>query len=285
MQVGVSPEYFEVMRIAIAQGRAFTEADEDGPGVAVITPALAGRYWPDGTAIGKRISIGSWRTFGTAGTSTTPVLREIVGITEPLSAAGIDPGPPVEMLFAPMQQDPWRTQAYLLRTSGDPAELTEAARSAIAEIDPARATYSVYPLIEDQRQAIDRERVTTLVVVGFGLAALLLSGLGIYGVVAYSVTLRRREIGVRLALGAETVSVSRRMAMEGLLPVGVGAAAGLLIAVAAVRLLSGLLYQVDPLDPLAFVGAAGLLAVAALASAYLPARQTARVDPVEAMRA
>jgi ABC-type antimicrobial peptide transport system permease subunit len=286
MQVAVSPGYFDVLQIGIREGRAFSATDVDGgEGVAVITPALARRYWPNEDAVGKRITIGSWRTFGTAGTSTPPIERRIVGVTEELSGAGVEPGPPIELLFAPMQQDPWRTQAFLLRASDDPVGLVGAVRAALAEIDGGRAIYDVRPLVSDLREAIDRERVTTFIVGAFALAALLLSGLGIYGVVAYSVTRRRREIGIRLALGANARQVTKLVAREGLVPVVGGTLFGLAGAAFAVRLLAGFLYNVEPLDPPAFIGAALLLGVAALGSIWVPARRTLRVDPAEAMQA
>lgn len=284
LQVGVSPEYFQVLDIGMSEGRALGPADgAQAPGVAVITPALAARYWPDESPVGKRIVIGSWRTFRTTGSSTPPITREIVGVTEEITGIGIDPGPPVEMLFAPFEQDPWRSQAYLVRATGEAGPVITAMRSAVLEADPSQPVFDMGPLLDDQREVIERERLSTTVLGGFAAVALILSGLGIYGVVAYSVALRRREIGIRVAVGADARSVSGLFLVEGLAPVALGVVAGLALAVVSVRLLEGLLYQVSPLDPVAFVAASTLLGAAAAVSTYLPARRTARIDPVEAL--
>lgn len=284
-QSGVSPDYFSALDIRIVEGRGFTEADHAGaPGVAIVTRALAERYWPGETAVGRRVLIGSWRTFRATGMSTPPVEREIVGVTENLSAMGIDPGPPVEMLFAPFAQDPWGLHAYLVKATGPAAQVTGAIRRAVAAVDAQQPVFLVGPMLADQLADISRERTSTAVLGTFAIVALIISSLGIYGVVAYSVVLRRREIGVRVALGAGARSVSRLVARESLLPVTIGLAGGLLAALMAVRLLRGLLFEVSPFDPVAFAGAAVTLAALALVAAVVPARRTSRVDPWSALR-
>ena len=139
-------------------------------------------------------------------------------------------------------------------------------------------------MLDRQLEGIGRERLSATVLSGFAAVALLLAALGIYGVVAYSVVLRRREIGVRMAVGADVGSVSSLFFREGIVPVIMGVVLGLGMAFAAVQLLRSLLYEISPVDPVAFIAAGLILGSAALASTYLPARRTARVDPVEALR-
>lgn len=285
LQNAVTPDYFRTLDISLLEGRFFTNADDlNAPGVAIVTKAMAERYFPGESAVGKQVRMGSWRMFNRTGASTVPALREIVGVVEDLSGVGIDPGEPIEMLYSPFSQDPWTFHSYVIRTSGQPGALGPALRSAVGGVDAKQPVFDLETMIDDQREAIGRERLSAQVLGAFAVVALLLSGLGIYGVVAYSVVLRTREIGIRMAVGAEPDSVTRLFFREGLGPVLVGVVAGLGFAFLAVQSLRGLLYQVQPVDPVAFVGAGVLLGLAALASTFLPARRTARIDPVEALR-
>ncbi len=280
----VSPDYFDVMGIEVIEGRGFTEQDVAGSTpVVIMTRALAERAWPGESAIGKRISTGSWRRFIRTGVSTDPVLREVVGVVEDLQGVGIEPGPPLLAVFSPMAQEPWLGQVFLLRTAASDDQVGPV-RTALAELDPNQPLYDIGPALEDRRVAIATERVSAHVLGGFALAALLLSILGVYGVVAYSVVLRRKEIGIRMAVGASSAALSRMFVQEGLAPVLLGMAAGIGIAFWAVGLLGSMLYDVQARDPLAFLAAGGVLALAAMASTYLPARRTARVDPVASLK-
>jgi putative ABC transport system permease protein len=218
------------------------------------------------------------------GGGTPPVLREIVGVVENATDVGLDPGEPMPALFAPFAQDPWSQHTYLVRTTDDPASLAPVLRDAVLEADPNQPLFDVEPFAESRRVSIGRERLSALVLTGFAVAALLLAALGIYGVVAYSVTLRTKEIGVRLALGADNASLTGLLFAEGLVPVVVGVAAGAGLAAASVQVLRGLLYQVSPADPWALAGAGLLLTMIAGVSIYLPARRTMRVDPIKALR-
>ncbi len=268
----VSPDYFATMGIPLVRGRVFTARDdEDGPSVAIINETMARRFWPDDDAIGKRL------------TSYRGVSREIVGIVGDVKHRDLteSAGP---QLYTPFPQTPWPFLAVAARTTADPSSLAGSLRSAIAAVDPDLAAGDVRTIDQYLAQAVATPRFNAMLIAGFAALALFLAGCGLYGVMSYAVAQRSREIGIRMALGAQSADV-RGMVVTQALRMGVtGVAIGLVGAFAAARLLGGLLFGVSPSDPVTFAVVSGMLLGVVLVAAYLPARRATRVDPMVALR-
>ena len=257
----VAPQYFETMRIPLIRGRAFTEADRVGaPPVVIVNDAFARRYWPNADPIGKRLS---------ANGSEGP-FREVVGVTRTgkYNTLGEDPRP---FYYLPLWQEYEGTATLHVKTSGDPRASISAVREAVRVVDATVPVFDVKTMEEQMLVALLPARLAGTLLGAFGLLALLLASVGIYGVMAYSVVQRTREIGVRRALGAQTGSLLRLVLGEGMRLAAIGFAIGLAAAVALTRFASSLLYGVTPTDPLTFVGALGLLSAAAFVACYIPA--------------
>jgi putative ABC transport system permease protein len=270
---GVGPRYFETMEIPLMSGRGFTTADRAGaPGVIVVNESFAKRFWPGADPLGKRVSIS-----GAEGPFLT-----VVGVTRDgrfLSLA--NPSPP--SIFLPALQQPSGT-ILVVRTSGDPLKMLPAVRS---ELQAVAATWTV-PSARTMEQHIGSsvlpQRIAGTVLGIFGFVALILVSVGVYGVVAYSVATRTREIGVRIALGARPQDARWFVIRQGTTLVAIGVAIALPIAWAVMRLLSSFLIGASATDPVAFIGAAGLLGLIALLATYVPARRATQVDPMVALR-
>jgi putative ABC transport system permease protein len=268
--------YFSTLGVAIARGRAFTEADRDGSSrVAIVSDAVAAATWPGQDPIGKRLKFGGvdsgdeWLTVvGVAGTTR---YRELAT--------------PRPTLYIPAKQFMDSGRMLAIHTAAPPDLVAGVVREAVQAADPAVLVTRIAPYSEYLRVPLAWPRFNTLLLVVFAGAALLLSGIGLYGVMAASVRQRHGEIGVRLAIGATPADVRRLVLGEGLRLSLIGAIAGLALAFAATRVLRGLLYETEPLDPPTLLAAAALLVAAALAASYLPALRATRVDPVEALRA
>jgi len=270
----VSAGYFRTLRIPLLEGRVFSEQDRAGAEpVAVVSQAFADRAWPGESALGRRIHWGggedSWLTVvGVVGDTQNQFLTDV-------------PGP---FLYRPLAQD-YSSEGYLVvRSSADQASVGRAMQEGLRTLDPRISLSPVISLGRYTETSILPQRIAGLLSSVLGLLALLLSGMGVYGVMAFMVALRRREIGIRSALGAEprtvlasVLSGAFRMALPGLL-VGGG------LAVAVGFLLQSLLLGVGPLDFVALVGMTGLVLAMVLAGTLVPARRAARVDPAEALR-
>jgi predicted permease len=267
-----TPGYVEAAGLRVLDGRGFDQRDEgDGAPVALIDDVLADRFFPDGSAIGSRIATG-------IDTAT------IVGVLDQPRFYDIrsdDRG----QVFLPHASNPLPGLRVAVRVGGgDPMALMPAARAAVAELDPGLAVAEVRTLDGIVADALGDERLNLELVTAFALAALLLSALGIYGVVANTVVRRLPEIGVRMALGAEAGRVARMVLAQGLRLVSVGVVVGLAGAWAASRSVAALLYGVEARDPLTFAGVATLLAAVGALAAWVPARRATRVDPAETLR-
>ena len=269
----VDAGYFEVMRTPILEGRGFTSADDErAPLVAVVNHAFARRFWPSG-AIG--------RTFRRGGDEVT-----VVGVARDAKYAKLGERLRPYVYFATAQQKKVGFHSELLvRTSGEPVRLAPAIRAAVQEFDPQLPLPAVTTLSAATSSALLPQRVAAAVTAALGLVGLLLAAVGLYGMVAYSIGQRTGEIGVRLALGADRRNVLRLVVGEGMRPVAVGMAVGLVFAVGATRLLMSYLFGVSPLDAVTFVAVAAILTAVALTASYLPARRAAAMDPVRALRA
>ena len=271
----VDAGYFEVVKMPIVEGRGFTPADDErAPRVAVINQAFARRFWPAG-AVG--------RTFRRDDEQVT-----VIGVARDAKYSSLREELQPFVYFATAQAPARGGAEYaelLVRTRGDPARLAPEIRAAVRELDHMLPTPTVTTLSAEISGVLVPQRVAALVTAVLGFVGLLLAAVGLYGIVAYQVGQRTREIGVRLALGAGRRDVLRLVVGDGMRPVAVGMAVGLLLALGATRLLMSFLLGVSPLDAVTFVVGAVILTAVALAASYLPARRAAAMDPVRALRA
>lgn len=265
-----SPGYVHAAGLRLLEGRDFREGD--GPAVALVDDVLATRFFPDGAAVGSRVATGS-------DTVT------IVGVVDHARFYDVRADDRIQVYRA-NASIPLRWLRVAVRVaSDDPLELMPSVRAVVAELDPRLAVSDVRTLEGMVSEALGQERLNLGLVASFALAALLLAGLGIYGVVSNGVVRRRPEIGVRMALGAEAGNVERMVLLQGLRLVLAGVAVGIVGAWGASRFAAALLYGVDPRDPLTFGGVAALLLGVGAVAAWLPARRATRVDPLETLRA
>jgi putative ABC transport system permease protein len=273
----VMPGYFRTMGIPVRSGRDFTDADNaiEAPWRFVINEAFARQYLPGEEPLGKQISaqMQSPNPFG-----------EVIGVVGDVKEGAVDkePRPTVYYVHAHM---PLTQMIFVLRAAGDPLALAEPARRVIRAMDPAQPVADMAPMETVVNETFARQRFSAVLLAGFSLAALLLAAVGIYGVLAYTVNERTREIGVRVALGAEPGRIVWLVLREGGRVVLAGAAAGLCGAMALTGLLKSMLFGVGAHDAATFAVVPLMLGAVALAAAYLPARRAARMDPVEALRA
>jgi predicted permease len=268
--------YFSTLGVTIVRGRAFTAADRgDAPRVAIVSDALAAATWPGRDPIGRRLKFGSldsrseWLTVvGVAGTTR---YRELAT--------------PRPTLYVPAEQFMISGGRLAIRTTAAPTFVAGVVGDAVRAVDPTVRVTRIAPYAEYLRAPLAWPRFNALLLGVFATSALLLSAIGLYGVMAASVRQRQSEIGLRLALGATAGDVRRLVLGEGLQLALAGASAGLALAFAATRVLRGLLFQTEPLDPVSLGAAALVLVAAALVATWLPACRATRVDPIEALRA
>jgi putative ABC transport system permease protein len=282
----VSPGYLAAMRIPLHRGRGFTDEDREGaPLVMIINDRLAREAFPGQDPIGKRIACCSSDSDG------GPSWKTVVGVVADVRAR--DMSQPAEPEFyLPLAQAPdpawdWiqRSMTVAARGSGDPIRLVPGLREAVRGVDPAVPLYQVGTMDDRITRSLAQARFSTALLTAFGAVALLLAAIGVFGVISYGVSQRTREIGVRVALGADTGDVVRLIVRHGARLAGAGLLIGLGAALVATRLLGALLYQVSPTDPPTFVIGATVLGLSALAAAALPALRAARLDPATALRA
>jgi putative ABC transport system permease protein len=269
-----TPDYFRTLQIPVTAGRAFTDRDTDqSPPAIIINETMARLYFPGESPVGKRIRMVADEKF----------MREIVGVVG-------DTRPSLEtpagaQMYIPYAQDAtWSSMTLVVRTGGDPASLASSARGVIQSLDKTLPVYNVKTMNDVFASSIARRRSSTLLVSAFALVALLLALVGIYGVTAYHVSQRTHEIGVRMALGAQRRDVMKLILGQSLRLTLGGLAVGLVSALALTRVMSGLLYDVKPNDPLTFAAGALLLAAVATLACYVPARRATKVDPLIALR-
>jgi macrolide transport system ATP-binding/permease protein len=268
----VGPGYFETIGIPVLRGRGLNAADDErAPKVAVINEAMARRYWPDGGALGGKLK--------TVGKDLT-----VVGIVKNGAYQQLDEEPQ-PMLYAPMMQNYVSSMILHVRTAGDPAGLVNALRAEVRALDPSLPLADVRTMGEHLRLATFNQRLLASFLGGLGAIALLLSTIGLYSVIRYAVSQRTRELGVRMALGAQPGEVARLVLGQGMVLALLGAVLGLMVAFATGRLLANQLYGVSATDPVVFAGVLALLAAVSALASWLPARMAARVDPMIAIRA
>ncbi|HKA17152.1 MAG TPA: ABC transporter permease [Blastocatellia bacterium] len=267
----VTPDYFRTMGIRLIQGREPLESDNaDSPKVVVISETLARRYFPDEDPIGKRLVFGTDK-------------REIAGIVSDVNHFGLTQDARPTMYF-PHAQSPARGMSLVVRTASNPLALVASIRNQVSALDQNLATSNVMTLEELVASSIAEPRFTLLLLGSFAAVALVLSGIGVYGVVSYSVSQRSHEIGVRMALGAQVSDVLKLVIAQGMTLVLGGVGVGLLAAFALSRVMSKLLYGVSPTDLTIFAATSLILTGVALGACSVPGRRATRVDPMESLR-
>lgn len=275
----ITPDYFAAMGIALFEGRTLERPDPDRePREVVVSRGFAERYWKDESALGRRVRIlvnGPWFT--------------VVGVAGHVRTTALERDPD-ETIYCPIvtaaADARWKPRdlAFVVRTARDPSAITRPIRDVVRRADPSVPIYGARPMTDILARASARTSATFLMLAAASMVALLLGATGVYGVMSYVVSLRTREIGVRLALGAQPSDVRWMVSRHAAASVAVGIAVGLAGATTLTRFLSTLLYEVSPTDPVAFAAAGVSLGVVGLVASWIPARRAARVDPLTAMR-
>jgi putative ABC transport system permease protein len=270
----VSPDYFKTIGVPIVEGRGFTDDDRPNtPLVAVVSETLAHRYWPAASAIGK--------VFHTRGGEGPPF--QIVGVSADHKVVTISESP-TPFLQTARSQRPNPYSAIIARTRGDAASLLRDMRRELLALDPNVVFIENQTMETEVNATLLPMRLSAWLVTGVGVVAMALAAIGLYGVIAYSVARRTREIGIRIAVGARPGAVVRLVMRQGLVVAFAGLAAGCLLAVAAARAIAGALYGITAADPVSWIAAAALLLIVSALANFLPARRASRVDPTRALR-
>jgi putative ABC transport system permease protein len=271
----VTDSYFRTMQIPILQGREFSSEDsEKGPRVVAVNEAFAARYWPGEDALGKRMKL--------TGPPEKDPWRTVVAVVGNVKNQLDLPAPP-EMYF-PLRQQVEYTVALVVRTSSDAGRMAESVRAQVAALDPDLPAFNVSTMDELRSTSVIAQRIGGTLMSAFAGFALVLAAIGLFGVIAYAVGERTREIGIRIALGAKPREIFRLVVGQGMALALVGLLVGLPLALGMGRAVAGLLYGIAPNDLATFAGVAAILAAVALAACYIPARRAMRVDPVIALR-
>ena len=284
----VTRGYFPAMDITVVRGRNFDDTDRFSDdvlsrsstpkpiGSAIVNTAFASRYFADVNPIGHVIVIDDDREFGP--------MRTIIGVVTDSRQRSVAEAPRPTVFLPHAQHPDMIRPSFVVRTAAASGPVAPLLREELRAFDPQLVVLGIRPMDDVISSALSRPRFNLLLMASFAAVALLLSGLGIYGVLAYVVAERTREIGIRMALGARAADVVRLMLREGLASVGVGAGIGVIAALAAGRLLRTLLFGVTPIDPISLAGAPTLLAAIAMIACYLPTRRATKVDPIVALR-
>jgi putative ABC transport system permease protein len=241
--------------------------------VVVVSQGLARRLWPDASPLGRKLLVGRF-----------PGFAEVVGVVGDVKNNGLA-REPMPAMYTPYPQRPWPAMQFAVRAAaGDPLGLANVVRAAVRDVDPDLPITRVETMDAALADSIATERLTTWLLLAFAAVALVMAAAGLYGVIAYTVTQRTQEIGVRMALGADPRAVVRLVAAEGLWTAGVGMAAGTAAAAVASRSLGSVLFGVSPADPATYAAVLALFAATACAALVVPARRALRVDPLTALR-
>jgi putative ABC transport system permease protein len=277
----VGSRYFETIGTPLLRGRDFTAQDTiNSPQVAIVSEKLARRLWPEikdpGEALGKRLLAGA----------SDPISCEVIGVAKDsknniFNSIDREPEPTI---YRPFAQNYSSTASVVVRANGDPRGLIPAVRREVAALDENLPAQDLQPLSETVGLATWSARTGAVALSFFGLIGLALAGVGIYGVMSYSVARRTREMGLRMALGAQARDVMKLVVKQGLRLTLIGTIIGLTLAVAVTRLIASLLFGVTATDPATFSGVALFLIVVALLACYLPARRATKIDPMTALR-
>ena len=273
---GATPHLQKTMGMPIVKGRDFTEAEGiSRTAVAVINDTMARKFWPDADPVGHRFKLAQgqpadWFT--------------VIGVAPDIWRNNMDDSPPLPGAFVPYRYAATQNTGFTIRTSGGPAALTASIRGEIRSADPALAIFAIRTMEEVRTMGFWQYRLFGYMFGIFGAAALFLAGIGVYGVLSFSVSQRTQELGVRVALGAQRSDVLRLVVRQGITLALIGVAVGVVGAFGVTRVIASLLYNVTPSDPLSFVGVALFLTAIAFVASYLPARRATTVDPIVALR-
>jgi putative ABC transport system permease protein len=279
----VSPGYMKTLGIPILRGRDISDADVAGrPGAILISQSMAQQFWPGEDAIGKRLSL----------TFSPGPSREVVGIVGDVKLDGLDQTRPAVALYSALAQlsptpiGGWRSfgMTLVVRTANNPAGIASSVENAVHNVDAQVPLQDVLPMQEVVKGSLSQQRFSTLLLGTFAGLALILAAIGIYSVLSYSVKRRVNEIGIRMALGARLSDVLRMVVYEGMKLAFFGVLIGAVVALTFGRVMSNLIYQVRPSDPLTFLAVAAVLALVAFLASLIPAYRAARVDPMKALR-
>jgi putative ABC transport system permease protein len=268
----VSPEYFATIGIPLLSGREFTRADDENTQrVAIVNQAMVGRYWRAQNPIGQRLQVkGNW--------------VHVVGVVKDSKYHSIDEAPRA-FFYVPLRQYFAMEPDIHIRTTQSLQSIQSALLREVRAVDPNLALSEMITLQEQVNRSTSQKLVAVALVALFGGVALLLATVGLYGVMSYTVSQSTRELGLRMALGAGTSNVLRFVLLRGLLLTATGIGIGIALALPLTRLLSNLLFQVSPRDPLAFAAAFAMMTLASVAACFLPAWRATRTDPMRALRA
>ena len=271
----VSPDYFKAIGIPLKQGRAFEDRDRDGaPQVVIISEAMARHFWPGENAVGKRLTASFHEKLGP---------REIVGVVGDVKSNGLDDEGGSTM-YLPFRQAPRPWITFVARASSDPQGFVQPVSKAVYAVDREQAISSVRTMEQVMAESLSGRRFNMTLLMTFAALALALAAVGVYGVMNYSVMLRRRELGIRIALGARALDVLRLVLGQGLALTLIGVAVGMAGAYALTRLMESLLYGVTATDFLTFGSVSGVIILVGLLASFLPARRATKVDPMIALR-
>jgi putative ABC transport system permease protein len=272
----VTPDYFRVMRIPLKRGRLLTEADDaKAPRVALVSESTARLVFPGEDPIGRHVQFG--------GRDEKQPWAEVVGVVGDVQQYGLDHAPTPQS-YAPQAQDVSFGYSLFVRTTRSAASLEPEVRAIFRGIDKTQPVQPLVPLETYLRGSLAERRFTLALLAGMGALGLLMAAVGAYGVVSYAVSLRTREVGIRMALGAQSVELLAMVMRQGLWLAAAGLGVGYAASLALTRFLSSLLFEVHPMDPAAFLAVAALLAAVVLIATWLPARRATRVDPLVALR-
>jgi predicted permease len=279
----ISPGYLKAMHVPVIRGRDLSDADTAGrPGAALISDALARRFWPNEEPLGKHITL----------TFSPTVVREVVGIVGNVKLDSLDETRPVDTIYVPLAQitvspgETWRSFALTMavRTYSEPHNATTAVTSAVHQVGPDIPAVNVLSMEDVIAQSMSPQRFNLFLLASFAALALLLAAVGIYGVLSYTVRRRVREIGIRMALGADRGAVLRMMLAEVGRLLLISLAVAVPTALLCGRLLHNQLFGVSNYDPITLIAVIGIIAMVVLAASFLPTRRAAAVDPMKALR-
>ena len=270
----ITHDYLKTMGVPLLKGRLLSDSDAaDAKGRVVINETMALRHWPGEDPIGKRVRI-SWDNQE----------DEVVGVVGDVKHSGLD-AESRAMTYWPFARNPYGTMTVAVRTAGDASRVVTSIVGLVRALDPELAVANIRTMDEVVSNSVAERRLTMLLLTIFAGAALLLAAVGIYGVIAYGVTQRTQEIGIRMALGAQRSDVLRMVVKQALVMVLAGIVVGGTGALLLTRLMQGLLFQIKPADPVTFAVVSAILAAVAVLASYIPGRRATRVDPVIALRA